>query len=180
VILALLAPAALRQAALALALMLLGTAAAVLLRPAFAGLEVRAASETDDGARPLPALRSPFSLSSALRFGAVFLALQVAGTLAHRALGRSGFYAVSLAGGVVSSASAVASAATLAAAGTLSPHVAAVGAIIASGTSALISLPILARVAREPRLTRAVGLVLGIAIVLGLLGTMLQFMVSAR
>jgi uncharacterized membrane protein (DUF4010 family) len=68
----------------------------------------------------------------------------------------------------------VASAATLAAAGTLSAQVAGVGAIIASGTSALVDLPIVARVARDSRLTRRVGWVLGITILLGITGTIVQ------
>ena len=76
-------------------------------------------------------LRSPFSLQAELVFGLIFLALQVLGTLAARALGETGFYAVSLIGGLVSSASAVASAGSLAARGTLEPTVAAVGAVLA-------------------------------------------------
>ena len=47
------------------------------------------------------------------------LVLQVVSTLAHRFLGRLGFYGVSALGGLVSSASAVASAANLAASGTV-------------------------------------------------------------
>jgi uncharacterized membrane protein (DUF4010 family) len=175
VILALLAPAAFRQGAVALTLMLLGTAVAVWFRPIQRAQSRESQVDVEGGSgQPLPTLQSPFSLTAALKFGAVFLALQIAGTLAQRALGTSGFFAVSLAGGVVSSASAVASAATLAAAGTLSAQVAGVGAIIASGTSALVDLPIVARVARDSRLTRRVGWVLGITILLGITGTIVQ------
>ena len=42
-----------------------------------------------------------FSLQATLKFGLIFLDLQVAGMLAQRALGRYGFYAVSLAGGLI-------------------------------------------------------------------------------
>jgi hypothetical protein len=108
--------------------------------------------ETPQGA-PLPTLESPFSLTAAFKFGVIFLALRIAGTLAQRALGEAGFYAMSAVGGVVSSASAVASAANLAAAGTLPPQVAGIGAIIASATSALINLPLVARLAQDRALT---------------------------
>src|ERR1700674_1760854 len=46
-------------------------------------------------------------LQATLKFGLIFLGLQVAGTRAQRALGRYGFYAVRMAGGLISSASAV-------------------------------------------------------------------------
>lgn len=39
-------------------------------------------------------LRSPFSLASALKFGLIFLSLQIVGTLAQDTLGQAGFYAV--------------------------------------------------------------------------------------
>ena len=111
VILALFSPAALREAALPLLLMLAGTATAAVL-PRRKPLVLSGRDEQAEAARPtLPTLQSPFSPTAALKFGALFLALQVAGTLAQRTLGALGFYAVSLAGGVVSSASAVASAA---------------------------------------------------------------------
>jgi uncharacterized membrane protein (DUF4010 family) len=117
-----------------------------------------------------PALRSPFSLQAAIRFGLIFLALQVAGTLAERSLGQAGFFAVCVAGGLVSSASAVASAGNLAAAGTLPPAVAGVGSLLASLASGLVNLPIVARFAHDRRLTRLVVAILGALIVAGLVG----------
>jgi uncharacterized membrane protein (DUF4010 family) len=59
-------------------------------------------------------LEQPFSLKAALKFGVIFLVLSVAGVLAQRSLGVFGFYAVSIAGGLLSSASAVAAAGTAA------------------------------------------------------------------
>ena len=53
---------------------------------------------------PTLPLSSPFSIGSAIKFGILFLVLQICGTLAQRALGRFGFYAVSFCGGLVSSA----------------------------------------------------------------------------
>ena len=56
-------------------------------------------------------LESPFQLSAALKFGLVFLALNVVGGLAQRNFGSGSFYFVSVAGGLLSSASSIASAA---------------------------------------------------------------------
>src|SRR5882724_1213851 len=52
---------------------------------------------------PAIPLRSPFSLQSALKFGVIFLVLQICGTVAQAALGPAGFYAISIVGGCVSS-----------------------------------------------------------------------------
>jgi len=169
VILLLLAPSAFRFAMIALALMLAAVGAA-LITP-----RVRASHDMPSGSA-LPTLESPFSPLAAVRFGLVFLGLQVAATLAQRSLGTWGFYAVSLAGGVISSASAVASAANLAASGTLSPEVAGVGAAIASAASVLVDFPIVARLGHDPVLTRRVGTTLGITTALGGVGLLLQWL----
>jgi uncharacterized membrane protein (DUF4010 family) len=165
VLLGLLSLPALAAAAVPLGCMLVGTLAAASLRPSWAG-----PPQDGDGALSPPAMSSPFSLVSAVKFGAFFLALQVAGTLAERMLGQTGFYAVSALGGLVSSASAVASAGALAGPGTLSGVVAARGAVLASTASALVNLPLVARVARDPGLTRRVALVLGVVLLLGAAG----------
>ncbi len=114
-------------------------------------------------------LQSPFSLPAAFKFGLIFLVLQITGGLAERSLGQVGFYAVSIAGGLVSSASAVASAATLGAAGTLSAVVAGTGAALASVASIVVNLPLVARYSRDGNLTGRLGRVLVLMIVLGLL-----------
>ena len=132
VILAIFSPQSLRTAALPLALMLAAAATPLWLRSEALDTSM-GESRIEQSDRPtLPALQSPFSPTAALKFGVLFLALQVTGTIAQRTLGALGFYVVSLAGGVVSSASAVASAASLAAAGTLSPKAAAIGAVLRS------------------------------------------------
>jgi uncharacterized membrane protein (DUF4010 family) len=113
---------------------------------------------------------SPFSLASALKFGAIFLALQIATTLAERFLGEGGLYVLSAAGGIVSSASTVASAANLATAGSLTARIAGHSAIIATIASALVDLPLIARFGRDARLTRRVTLLIGTITVLGALG----------
>jgi uncharacterized membrane protein (DUF4010 family) len=117
-------------------------------------------------------LQSPFSLASALKFGVLFLALRVAGILAQRWFGYLGFYGVSVAGGLVSSASAVASAGSLAQQGVVSNTVAGTGAILASLMSTLVDLPLVARIAREHALTRRLGWALVLVAVMGLLGVL--------
>lgn len=132
-------------------------------------------NHADDGKNtPILQLESPFSLRSAIKFGLIFLALEVVSTIAQEWLGQVGFYAVSLVGGAVSSASAVAAAASLAEHGRLSPLVAGTGAVLASVASAVINLPLVARVAQEPGLTRRLGWSLGAVVLAGLVGVVLQ------
>jgi uncharacterized membrane protein (DUF4010 family) len=173
VLLGLLAPRALLGAALPIGVMLLVALALAALGPApgeEAGVEARG---------PQLKLQSPFSLKAALEFGLVFLLLHVAGTLAQRMLGQAGFYAVSLIGGFISSASAVASAGTLAGHGKLAVNVAAQGAALATMSSALISLPLVARIARRPELTRRVAAGLGMMVLLGMMALLLPALVPA-
>ncbi len=162
VLLAILAPRVLLTAAPALVVMLVASVILAVLR----GKPTNSASEP--AAVPL---RSPFALSSALKFGLLFLVLKVAGTLSQWWLGQFGFYAVSLAGGLVSSASAVASAGALAAQDTLTAEVAGTGAVIASLASALVNLPLVARIGRERPLTRRIALALGLIVALGVVVT---------
>lgn len=176
VLLGLLAPAVMVGALPALLPMLAGALAFARRRaPASAGLPCGAPGA---GMPPaLPGFASPFSLSAALRYGAIFLALQVAGTLAQRALGQAGFYAVSIVGGFVSSASAVAAAANMANAGTIPLRVAALGAVLAAATSAAINLPLVARIGGESRLTRRVARALAVVLALGAVGAALATLV---
>jgi uncharacterized membrane protein (DUF4010 family) len=90
-------------------------------------------------------LELPFSLPVALRYGALFLALHIVGTLVQREFGESGFYIVTAIGGLLSSASAVAAAASMASQGAISPTVAGTGATIASLTSLVFSLSFVIR-----------------------------------
>lgn len=179
IILGLLAPLVLLSAAVPLALMIAGAAVVVLwhrrhLQNVFSNAGPDSNTEVNQPAPTLPTLESPFSLTAAFKFGFIFLALRMAGTLAERGLGEAGFYAVSVVGGVVSSASAVASAANLAAAGTLAPHVAGIGAIIASAMSAIINLPLVARLGQDRALTLRIAWALGAIVVLGVFGCIFE------
>jgi len=178
IILGLLAPLALINAAIALALMIAGASIAIFWRRTDTH---ESESSRDEPPRIessettlLPTLQSPFSLTAAFKFGIIFLALDVAGTLAQRALGETGFYVVSAVGGLVSSASAVASAANLSSAGTLPPYVAGNGAVIASAMSAIVNLPLVARLAKDRRLTLKTAGALGTIFLLAVLGCIIQ------
>jgi uncharacterized membrane protein (DUF4010 family) len=130
-------------------------------------------SKPDSATLEIP-LRSPFSLQSALKFGLIFLVLQVVGKLAQNALGEAGFYAISLAGGVVSSASAVASAGILAAQGHVTPAVAGIASVLASLASATVNLVLVARIGHDRDLTVRMARSLGIVVALGIGGALLQ------
>jgi uncharacterized membrane protein (DUF4010 family) len=109
-------------------------------------------------------LDSPFSLSAALKFGAVFLALNVLGALAQRHFGSASFYFVCVAGGLLSSGSSIASAATLISHGELTPVIGINGVVFSSLTSILINIPLLRRIASTGAYRRKLTLsLLGIA-----------------
>jgi uncharacterized membrane protein (DUF4010 family) len=157
VLLAILASGVLVFSALPLALMLTASLA-LAWRPG------RAAPRGDV---PEVRLTSPFSLQAALRFGLVFLVLQVAGTIAQRSFGDMGFYGVSILAGLVSSASGVAAAAVLAAHGAIPGEAAGVGVVLNSLASTAIKLPLVAQTAGDRRLTLRLALALGVVMALG-------------
>lgn len=122
---------------------------------------------------PLLHIESPFSLQAALKYGFIFLMLQIVAVLAQQVLGTVGIYVTSFFGGLVSSASAVAAAASLVAQGTTSPTTAGISAVIASLTSTMINLPLIFRAQQRQltwRFTWATTLVVG----LGILGALIQ------
>lgn len=164
VVLGLLEPRALVIAGASLGLMLVVSATLGLLAPR--------AVATPSAEQPLD-LESPFSLLSALKFGLIFLALQVFGTVAQGLLGQFGFYAVSFLGGLVSSASAVAAAAALAVGGKISPSVGGVGAVLASLASAGVNILLVARLSHSGQLTRRVTWATALVVAIGLGGAIL-------
>ena len=113
------------------------------------------------------------ALLAALRYGALFVVLEISSEAAQRFLGQAGFYTVTALGGLVSSASAVASAATLAAQGRIPVAVAAIGAVIASLASAAINIVIVARVSRQRGLSLRLAAAMVFIVALGVLGSAL-------
>jgi uncharacterized membrane protein (DUF4010 family) len=96
-------------------------------------------------------LSSPVSLLRVLRFGGLFIVMQIAATLGQRSLGDYGFMIITGISGLVSSASATAAAATLSRAGSVTPELAGTAAVLASMASAFVNLPLVAK--RLPRKT---------------------------
>ena len=113
-------------------------------------------------------LSSPFSLRRVLSFGGLFLIIEIAGKLAERYLGHSGFLVVSVLGGFVSSASTTATASIMAAHGQLQPEVAGVAVVLCSISSALVNLPLIYHQTRQKRLTQNLVALSSIMALLGL------------
>ncbi|MGA3105713.1 MAG: DUF4010 domain-containing protein [Terriglobales bacterium] len=119
---------------------------------------------------PVRSLRldSPVSLRHVLNFGALFILMEIVGTIGARYLGKFGFLALSLLGGTVSSASTTAAAATMAIHGKLSPDVAGVATVFASIASALVNLPLVQRQTHNKQLTRTLAAISLLLVVAGL------------
>lgn len=102
-----------------------------------------AAQQDGNGPPPDIPITSPFKTIAVLKFGLLFLALNVAGTLAERYLGAASFYVVSVLGGLLSSASSITSAATLAGRGKIPIVTGANGIILSSITSAVANIALI-------------------------------------
>lgn len=135
---------------------------------AFASLIVWLGRERDSGPSEGLKMPLPVSLGRVLRFGALFLAIQVLSSLAERHLGRYGFLMVSLIGGLVSSASTTASAALLASSGRIAPDIAGIAVVLTSMSSALVNLPLVYRQTRQRVLTRRLAIISFGLVLLGL------------
>lgn len=114
-------------------------------------------------------LESPVSLRHVLSLGALFVAMEIVGTVGARFLGKFGFLALSLLGGTVSSASTTAAAATMAIHGKLSPDVAGVATVFASIASALVNLPLIQKQSHNVRLTRTLAVISLLLVAAGLI-----------
>jgi len=114
-------------------------------------------------------LASPVSISKVLRFGVVFIVIQIAGTLLTRVFGNSGMLAVSIIGGMVSSASTTAAAATMAMHGQISASLAGSSVVLASLSSAAINLPIVWRTTSEKPVFRTLMLQTATVVAAGVL-----------
>ncbi len=100
------------------------------------------------------ALASPVSLKKVLTFAALFLAIQILGTLGQRLFGSSGFQVISVLGGLVSSASTTAAAANLVIHGKVLAGEAGIATVLASIASLLIDLPIVQKQVRDKNIIR--------------------------
>ncbi|MGE0494339.1 MAG: MgtC/SapB family protein [Vulcanimicrobiota bacterium] len=117
---------------------------------------------------PVLDIDSPFSLFSALKFGVLFLVLEVLGETGQRHLGQFGLYGVSLLGGAVSSSSAVASAGLLVSHGSVSATLGANAAVVASVVSAMVNVPLVMRSGNKLLVRRLAAALVLLAIAAGL------------
>ena len=99
-------------------------------------------------------LSSPISLAKVLRFGILFISIDVAGTLLTRYFGSYGMLATGVFGGLVSSASTTAAAATMAMHGKISASLAGSATVLTSLASAAVNLPIVWRTTKNRTVMR--------------------------
>jgi len=142
-----------------------------LLAMALVSLLVPTGKRNDEPSQELK-LSSPISLRRVLYYGVLFLAIQVAGTLAERLFGTGGFMAASCISGIVSSASATAAAANLSANLKITPALAGTATVIASMASLVTNLPLIFKRVTRPVLFKvvlstALQVTLGIAVLAG-------------
>ena len=123
-------------------------------------------------------LRSPLELQKVASFGLLFVLIQTGGSLGQKLLGSSGVVAVSVIGGLASSASSTAAAATLAAHRSISPREAAICTVLTSVASMLVNLPILYRQFRNRRLVLRLALLSGVIALLGGAALALEFFLA--
>jgi uncharacterized membrane protein (DUF4010 family) len=135
---------------------------------------------SDSGRTPVLSLESPFKLSAALKFGLVFLALNIVGALAQRHFGPASFYFVSIAGGLLSSASSIASAATLISHHALSVSTGVNGVILSSLTSILINVPLIWNITHEVSFKRKASFALALIAMFGLIGVAINSVIFAQ
>lgn len=120
-------------------------------------------------------LESPFNLWSALKFGSVFLVLNVAGGLAQRTFGTASFYFVCAAGGLLSSASSIAAAANLIGHQDISVVTGTNGIILSSVTSILANIPLVSAMTKDAKLRRRLTFALVMTAGAVLVGTGLNY-----
>lgn len=154
-VLAIFAPQALPASLVPISLMLL----VVLL------LALRKAKAVLQSDTPLVSLESPFSLRSALQFGAMLAAITVLATIAQQLLGDVGFYIVAFLGGIVSSASTAATAATMFDSGQITGAMAGTAVVIASVASSIVILPVAWRGSGSQSLTRRLAIAIGLVMI---------------
>ncbi|HXX37821.1 MAG TPA: MgtC/SapB family protein [bacterium] len=123
-----------------------------------------------DTTTPPLRMQSPISVRHALMFGALFLLITVAGELANRLFGQTGFLIVAAVGGLVSSASTSAAAGILAAKGALAPQLAGHGVVVTSMASLIFHVPMAQMAGRNQNVTRRLARLSALILAAGVAG----------
>ena len=121
--------------------------------------------------QPVPgtlALTSPISLTKVLWFGAVFISIQIIGTLLTKYFGSEGMLATGVFGGLVSSASTTAAAATMAMHGKITAALAGSATVVTSLASAAVNLPIVWKTTKDKAVVRSLAIKLTTVIATGI------------
>lgn len=134
--------------------------------------------EEKPDAESLGEIPSPFSVSSAIKFGIMFLIIQVVSTIALRELGEGGLYAVAILGGIISSVGAVASIANLAAQSEVTAQVAALGVVMTSVSSLLFCIPFVGKFGKDRYLTRRVAVTILMMAGIGIIISVAQVLIG--
>lgn len=113
-------------------------------------------------------LDSPVSVKKILKFGVLFVVIQIGGILLTKAFGGYGIMATGFFGGLISSASTTTAAATLAMHGTITPSLAGSAAVLSSLASAIINLPIVWRTVKNKMVAKKLTLQIGSIIFTGI------------
>jgi len=125
-------------------------------------------------------IQSPISVRTALTFGALFLLITLAAELAKQSFGQLGFLLVSVAGGLVSSASTSAAAGTLVAAGKLSPELAGYGVVATSMASLAFHIPMAQMAGRNLKVTFQLARLSALILAAGFVGLAAQALLEGR
>jgi len=134
-----------------------------------AGLWVRRDTRVEEDIPGTLKLTSPISLATVLRFGMLFIAIQILGTLLTKFFGSPGLLGVSVLGGLVSSASTTAAAATMAMDGRISPSLAGSATVLTSLASAAVNLPIVWRATKNKPAVKKLAFQMATVIATGVL-----------
>ncbi len=113
-------------------------------------------------------LDSPISVPKVLWFGALFISIQIAGTLLTKYFGSRGMLATGIFGGLVSSASTTAAAATMAMHGKITPALAGSTTVLTSLASAAVNLPIVWRTVKNRTIFRGLAVKMATVIATGI------------
>ena len=189
VLLGIFAPAAVKTAALPLAVM-----AAAAIGFTYLSREPGSKNPTKLG------ISSPVSLVRVLKFGGLFLLLSAVGTMAQRQFGSVGFLFVAIIGGMISSASTTATAASLVAAHMaavqwaalhpgvtpvidpayigITPEIGGVATVLTSIASAMVNMPLVYQQTQQRLLTRRLAIltaaIVGAGLTVLLIGILVQ------
>jgi uncharacterized membrane protein (DUF4010 family) len=113
-------------------------------------------------------LTSPISVTKVLWFGAIFIFIEICGTLLTKYFGSYGMFATGIFGGLVSSASTTAAAATMAMHGKITAALAGSTTVLTSLASAAVNVPIVWRTTKSKVAVKSLSIRMATVIATGI------------